>query len=216
MSFDKKHKISDFFMTQPILPILQVDKPSDAVMAVKALQEGGVHVVEVVLRTAVSLAAITAIRHMVPDMVVGAGTITSADLAIRAKEAGAQFLVSPGSTARLLRAMSATGLPALPGVSTAGDIVRGLEMGFEEMKFFPANINGGIPALKTFGDVFKTVKFCPTGGINGNNAMDYLALPNVFAVGGSWLLPKDAIQQGQKHMISETCRQMVNLFTLNN
>ena len=210
----KTDKISDYFREVPILPILQVSNAGDGVLAAKALKAGGLNMVEVVLRTRASLEVLEEIRRAVPDMIVGAGTIISPELARNAKDAGAQYLVSPGSTPHLLEAMLETGLPSLPAIASASDIIMVRELGFWEMKFFPASINGGVTALKVLGSVFSEVSFCPTGGVNQENAPGYLALDNVFAVGGSWLLSEDNIRNGNWQTISRLAQQVVDIFSI--
>lgn len=177
-----------------LLPIIQADTPHEAVAIAKALADGGVGSVEVVLRTRQALAAITAIRTSLPNLLVGAGTILSAADANACKDAGAQFLVSPASTPKLLEAMIDTGLPLAPGVATPSEIVMAYEYGLREVKFFPAHLSGGIEMLKALSGVFQQVKFCPTGGIAQHNLADFLALPNVFVAGGSWLTPANLVK----------------------
>lgn len=209
----KINKISDFFRNVPILPILQVSNTGDGVLAAKALKAGGINMVEVVLRTRAALGAIEEIRSAVPDMIVGAGTITTPELAWNAKAAGAQYLISPGSTLHLLEAMLKTELPTLPAIANPSDIIMVRELGFSEMKFFPANINGGVKALKVFGEVFPEISFCPTGGVNKENANSYLDMNNVFAVGGSWLLSEDNIRSGNWQAITGVAKQVVEMFS---
>lgn len=186
-----------------LLPIIQADTPDEAVAIAKALADGGIGSVEVVLRTRQALAAISAIRVELPELLVGAGTVLSADDANACKDAGAQFLVSPASTPKLLEAMIATGLPLAPGVATPSEIVLAYEYGLREVKFFPAHLSGGIEMLKALSGVFQQVRFCPTGGIGQHNLADFLALPNVFVAGGSWLTPATLVKNKQWQQISE-------------
>lgn len=186
-----------------LLPIIQADTPAQAVAIAGALQQGGISAVEVVLRTPSALDSITAIRRALPTLCVGAGTIVSAENAADAKAAGSQFLVSPASSPRLLEAMINTGLPLAPGVSDPAAILMALEMGLTELKFFPAHLSGGIAMLKALQGLFGTVRFCPTGGIGQHNLADFLALKNVFVVGGSWLTPADLVQQQDWQGISQ-------------
>jgi 2-dehydro-3-deoxyphosphogluconate aldolase/(4S)-4-hydroxy-2-oxoglutarate aldolase len=192
-----------------LLPIIQAEQPAQAVAIAKAMQQGGVTAVEVVLRTAAALDCISAIRAEVPELVTGAGTILSAKDATNAKAAGAQFLVSPASTPELLKAMINTELALAPGVATPSEMAMALEMGLTELKFFPAHLAGGIDMLKALAGIFQQVKFCPTGGVQLNNLADFLALPNVFVAGGSWLSPKDLVQQQHWAAITELTRQSV-------
>lgn len=186
-----------------LLPIIQADTPEEAVAIAKALADGGIGSVEVVLRTRQALAAIRAIRAELPELLVGAGTVLSADDANACKDAGAQFLVSPASTPKLLEAMIATGLPLAPGVATPSEIALAYEYGLREVKFFPAHLSGGIEMLKALSGVFQQVRFCPTGGIGQHNLADFLALPNVFVAGGSWLTPATLVKNKQWQQISE-------------
>lgn len=192
-----------------LLPIIQAEQPAQAVAVAKAMQQGGVTAVEVVLRTAAALDCISAIRAEVPELLTGAGTILSAKDAINAKAAGAQFLVSPASTPDLLKAMMNTELALAPGVATPSEMAMALELGLTELKFFPAHLAGGIEMLKALAGIFQQVKFCPTGGVQLNNLAEFLALPNVFVAGGSWLSPKDLVQQQNWAAITELTRQSV-------
>lgn len=177
----------------PVVPVVVLDDIADAVPLARALVSGGLPAIEVTLRTPAALDAIRAIADEVPDAVVGAGTVISADGVNAAVAAGAQFLVSPGWTERLLDAMEASGVPFLPGVSTTSEVVALLERGVSEMKFFPAEAAGGAPYLKSLAGPLPQARFCPTGGISLGSAPSYLALRNVGCVGGTWMLPTDAI-----------------------
>ncbi|GAA2141919.1 bifunctional 4-hydroxy-2-oxoglutarate aldolase/2-dehydro-3-deoxy-phosphogluconate aldolase [Streptomyces synnematoformans] len=177
----------------PVIPVDVLDDPADAVPLARALVAGGLPAVEVTLRTPAALDAIRAIAAEVPDAVVGAGTVLSAGAVDASAAAGARFLVSPGTTDRLLAAMAASGLPCLPGVSTASEAMGLLERGVTEMKFFPAEASGGAAYLKSLGSPLPRARFCPTGGITAESAPRYLALPNVGCVGGTWMLPQAAL-----------------------
>ncbi|MFD9791186.1 bifunctional 4-hydroxy-2-oxoglutarate aldolase/2-dehydro-3-deoxy-phosphogluconate aldolase [Streptomyces sp. NPDC059070] len=177
----------------PVLPVVVVDDARDAVPLARALVAGGLPAIEVTLRTPAALDAIRAIADGVPEAVVGAGTVVSAAGADDAVAAGARFLVSPGWTGGLLDAMAASGVPFLPGVSTASEVVALLERGIREMKFFPAEAAGGTAYLKSLAGPLPAARFCPTGGISLASAPEYLALPNVGCVGGTWMLPPDAL-----------------------
>ena len=176
----------------PVIPVLVLEDASTAHGLAKALVAGGLPALEVTLRTP---AALDAIREMakVEGGVVGAGTLLTPDDVKAAKEAGAQFGVSPGATDRLLDACEDHDLPLLPGAATASEAMALLERGYSVQKFFPAEASGGVPALKSIGAPIPQVKFCPTGGVSLKNAPDYLFLPNTLCVGGSWVAPKDAI-----------------------
>jgi 2-dehydro-3-deoxyphosphogluconate aldolase/(4S)-4-hydroxy-2-oxoglutarate aldolase len=190
----------------PVIPVVVVEDVEHAVPIARALVAGGVPVIELTLRTPVALAAIERIAAEVPEIFLGAGTIVDPGQAKQAASAGAQFLVSPGSTRTLLSAMSDTGLPHLPGVATVSEILTALEAGYTELKFFPAEAAGGADYLKSVSTPIPASRFCPTGGITPANAEAYLRLPNVGCVGGSWLTPVVAIQQHDWTAITELAR----------
>ncbi|MEU5953614.1 bifunctional 4-hydroxy-2-oxoglutarate aldolase/2-dehydro-3-deoxy-phosphogluconate aldolase [Streptomyces sp. NPDC047525] len=177
----------------PVVPVVVVEDVADAVPLARALVAGGLPAIEVTLRTPAALDAIRAIAAEVPDAVVGAGTVISATNVADSVDAGARFLVSPGWTDTLLAAMKASGVPFLPGVSTTSEVVALIERGVHEMKFFPAEAAGGTAYLKSLGGPLPQARFCPTGGIGLASAPSYLALKNVGCVGGSWMLPADAV-----------------------
>ncbi|WP_156726802.1 bifunctional 4-hydroxy-2-oxoglutarate aldolase/2-dehydro-3-deoxy-phosphogluconate aldolase [Streptomyces apocyni] len=178
----------------PVLPVAVIADAADAVPLARALVAGGLPAVEVTLRTPAALDAIRAIAEGVPEAMVGAGTVTSGQRALDAVAAGARFLVSPGCTEGLLAAMRGAGVPFLPGVGTASEVLALLERGVTEMKFFPARAAGGPSYLRALAGPLPQARFCPTGGIGGpDSAREYLALPNVACVGGSWMLPADAL-----------------------
>ncbi|MFF3175045.1 MULTISPECIES: bifunctional 4-hydroxy-2-oxoglutarate aldolase/2-dehydro-3-deoxy-phosphogluconate aldolase [unclassified Streptomyces] len=180
----------------PVVPVVVLEDAADAVPLARALVAGGLPAIEVTLRTAAALDAIRAIAAEVPDAVVGAGTVISARNVSDTVAAGARFLVSPGWTDALLDAMKASGVPFLPGVSTTSEVVALLERGVTEMKFFPAEAAGGTAYLKALSAPLPQARFCPTGGISLASAPSYLALPNVGCVGGSWMVPADAVAAG--------------------
>ena len=177
----------------PVVPVVVLDDPAAAVPLGRALVAGGLPAIEVTLRTARALEAIERIAAEVPGAVVGAGTVTTADQAEAAAKAGSRFLVSPGCTDRLRAAMTDTGLPFLAGVATASEALALAEHGVTAMKFFPAKAAGGVAYLKALGGPLPGIRFCPTGGITVDTAPDYLALPNVGCVGGTWLTPADLV-----------------------
>ncbi|QIB46081.1 bifunctional 4-hydroxy-2-oxoglutarate aldolase/2-dehydro-3-deoxy-phosphogluconate aldolase [Streptomyces aureoverticillatus] len=177
----------------PVVPVVVVEDIDHAIPLARALVAGGLPAIEVTLRTPVALDAIRAIADGVPDAVVGAGTVISARNVADSIDAGARFLVSPGWTPTLLDAMKASGVPFLPGVSTTSEVVALLEEGVEEMKFFPAEAAGGTAYLKSLAGPLPQARFCPTGGISAASAPAYLGLKNVGCVGGSWMLPADAV-----------------------
>ncbi|WP_328326000.1 MULTISPECIES: bifunctional 4-hydroxy-2-oxoglutarate aldolase/2-dehydro-3-deoxy-phosphogluconate aldolase [unclassified Streptomyces] len=177
----------------PVVPVVVIDDAADAVPLARALVAGGLPAIEVTLRTPAALDAIRAIAAEVPEAVVGAGTVISPDGVAQAVAAGSRFLVSPGWSERLLGAMTESGVPFLPGVSTTSEVVELLERGITDMKFFPAEAAGGTAYLKSLGGPLPQARFCPTGGISLASAPSYLALPNVACVGGTWMLPADAL-----------------------
>ena len=180
----------------PVVPVLSIDRLEDAVPLARALVGAGLPVLEVTLRTAVALEAIRCIRDALPEACVGAGTVlTAADLTA-VEAAGAAFAISPGATDTLYAAADSAGIPLLPGIATASDLMRGLERGYRRFKFFPAESSGGIAALRAFAGPFAQARFCPTGGIDADKAPAYLQLLNVIAVGGSWMVPADALAAG--------------------
>ena len=180
----------------PVVPVVVVDDLAQAVPVARALVAGGLPVIELTLRTPVALDAIRAIADEVPEILVGAGTVLTPGQAKEARDAGAQFLVSPGATPALLAGMAETGLPFLPGTATVSEVLAVLEAGWTEMKFFPAEASGGAAFLASVASPVPAARFCPTGGITAASAASYLALPNVGCVGGSWLTPKDALVAG--------------------
>lgn len=181
----------------PIIPVIAIDDVERAVDLAHALQAGGVNVLEITLRTPSALKAIEVLADKVPDACLGAGTVTSADDLHRVRDAGAQFAISPGSTVDILETAKNMAFPLLPGVATGSEIMQGLALGYQHFKLFPAEIAGGIAALKAFSGPFQHVHFCPTGGVNEQNFIAYLNLPNVLCVGGSWIVPKAAIAAGR-------------------
>ena len=190
----------------PVIPVIVIRRLQDAVPLAQALVDGGVRVLEVTLRTPVALAAIAAIARAVPQAIVGAGTVRSAADARAAKDAGCAFAVSPGYTAELGAACRAAGLPLLPGVATASEVMAAQADGLQFLKFFPATAAGGIPMLKALAGPFPDVVFCPTGGITAETAAQFLALPNVKVCGGSWLTPQDAVLAADWARITQLAR----------
>jgi 2-dehydro-3-deoxyphosphogluconate aldolase/(4S)-4-hydroxy-2-oxoglutarate aldolase len=186
----------------PVIPVVVLDDVAHAVPVARALVDGGVPVIELTLRTAAALDCIEQIAAHVPEILVGAGTIVAPEQAKEALSAGAQFLVSPGTTDELAAAMQDTGLPHLPGAATVSEVLRLLELGYRELKFFPAAACGGADFLKAVGAPVPQARFCPTGGITAASAASYLSLTNVGCVGGSWLTPADAICRGDWSRIS--------------
>ena len=177
----------------PVIPVIVINRLEDAVPMAEALVAGGVKVLEITLRTPIALACMKAIVRAVPEAIVGAGTIRSIADAQAAKDAGCVFGVSPGYTSAIGLACRNLGLPLLPGISSASDVMRASGDGYQFLKFFPATAAGGIPMLKALAGPFADIAFCPTGGITVETAPQFLALPNVKVCGGSWLTPSDAV-----------------------
>ncbi|WP_312793284.1 bifunctional 4-hydroxy-2-oxoglutarate aldolase/2-dehydro-3-deoxy-phosphogluconate aldolase [Diaphorobacter nitroreducens] len=197
----------DVMRAAPVIPVIVLHDVRHAVPMARALVAGGIRMLEVTLRTPQALECMRAIAAEVPDAVVGAGTVrTSAD-ATAAARAGARFAVSPGFTPAVGRACRDAGLPLLPGVATGSEIMTAQEEGFSALKFFPAVQAGGTAMLKAWQGPFGDVAFCPTGGIQPGNAAEFLALKNVACVGGSWLVPADALEQGDWSRITRLARE---------
>ncbi|HZS85008.1 MAG TPA: bifunctional 4-hydroxy-2-oxoglutarate aldolase/2-dehydro-3-deoxy-phosphogluconate aldolase [Stellaceae bacterium] len=190
-----------------VVPVLTIEREADAVPLARALARGGLKLLEVTLRTPAAPKAIAAIAREVPEVVVGAGTVLrDADVA-RAKAAGARFLVSPGLTQELAAAGLASELPYLPGVVTPSEVILARDLGFSLLKFYPAAGAGGVATLRNYALVFAGTAFCPTGGVSAENAGDYLALPNVPMVGGSWMVPAAALAAGDWDAIAAEARR---------
>lgn len=195
----------------PVIPVIVIRRLEHAVPMARALVQGGVRVLEVTLRTPVALAAIEAIGREVPQAIVGAGTLRTAADARAAAQAGCRFAVSPGYTPELARACRDLGLPLLPGVATASEVMAACDDGLRFLKFFPATAAGGLPMLKAWAGPFADVRFCPTGGITAELAPDFLALPNVPVCGGSWLTPDALIEQERWAEITALARHASSL-----
>ncbi len=183
----------DLLELSPVMPVVVIDDADDAVPTARALLAGGIGVIELTLRTPAALSAIERVAVEVPEIVIGAGTVTSPDQAKQAADAGAKFLVTPGCTDAIVDACFDSGLPFLPGASTVSEALRLAERGLSVLKFFPAEASGGVAYLKSIAGPLPSLKFCPTGGITVASAPSYLALPNVGCIGGSWLTPKSAL-----------------------
>ncbi|RCU51024.1 keto-hydroxyglutarate-aldolase/keto-deoxy-phosphogluconate aldolase [Corallincola holothuriorum] len=192
--------------TYPVLPVMVIKRLADAVPLATALAKGGIDVFEVTLRTACALDAIKAIKQDVPDALVGAGTVCSAEQLLQVQAAGADFAVSPGLTEQLAEAAVANNFILIPGVSTPSEVMRAQQYGFNLLKFFPAAQAGGVGMLKAFAGPFGNLKFCPTGGISEANAADYLALDNVVCVGGSWVCPNAMVEAGDWQGITDLAK----------
>jgi 2-dehydro-3-deoxyphosphogluconate aldolase/(4S)-4-hydroxy-2-oxoglutarate aldolase len=201
----------DLIGISPVVPVVVIDDAADAVPLARALARGGVRIMEITLRTPAGLDAIKRVAAEVPGTTVGAGTVTTPEEASAAVRAGARFLVTPGATDRLLAAALDTGLPLLAGASTLTEILRLREHGQQVIKFFPAEASGGTAYLRAVAGPVPDVSFCPTGGISPVNAAEYLALPNVACVGGSWLTPAAAVRSGDWATIERLASQVAAL-----
>ncbi|GAB5476991.1 MAG: bifunctional 4-hydroxy-2-oxoglutarate aldolase/2-dehydro-3-deoxy-phosphogluconate aldolase [Marinobacter nauticus] len=201
-----RERVQAVLAASPLVPVIAIKDPDDAIPLCRALVDGGIRVLEITLRTEHGVRAIEKVRKAIPEAWVGAGTVTSIAQYRQVESAGAQFVITPGVTEAILEFGVTSEAPLLPGVSTVSELMMGYALGYREFKFFPAEVAGGIPALKAFSGPFPDVVFCPTGGISRQTARDYLALTNVCAVGGSWLTPAEAIAGKDWPAVSEIAR----------
>ena len=195
----------------PVVPLVGPEDAESGTRTAQALVDGGLTVVEVVLRTPAAIDCLGEIARNVPDAIIGAGTVLTPEQAAKVIDAGAQFIVCPGLHEEIVRMAQEAGLPIFPGISTATEAQSGWNMGLRTMKFFPASLAGGIPMLKALGAVFKGAKFMPTGGISAGNLAEYLAQPSVIACGGSWLTPKAAIESGNYAEVTRLAAEAVTI-----
>ncbi|ODT07128.1 MAG: keto-deoxy-phosphogluconate aldolase [Mesorhizobium sp. SCN 65-20] len=202
----KTEKLLSLLDGQPVIPVLKIANVADAVPLARALARGGLPAIEITLRTASALEAIRQVAAEVEEAIVGAGTILDAAQFEKAAAAGSRFIVSPGITRELLSAADDSNVPLLPGAITPSEIMAAREAGLRFLKFFPAEQSGGIASLKAFASPLADVKFCPTGGISGKNAADYLALSNVICIGGSWVAPDELVKAGKWDEIEALAR----------
>ena len=198
----------------PVVPLVAPEDAESAIRTTRALVEGGLSVIEVVLRTPAAIDCLGEIADAVPDAVIGAGTVLSEKQAEAVIAKGARFIVMPGLYVPALEMARERGVPVFPGIATATEAQQAWNLGLRVMKFFPASLAGGTAMLKALGSVFREVKFMPTGGITAGNLAEYLALPNVLACGGSWLTPKEAIQKGDFIAIQNLAREAVRVAQL--
>ncbi len=204
-------KIIEVLQISPIVPVVVIENIKDAVPLAQSLIEGGIPIIEVTLRSSCALEAIELIAKNVPKMRVGAGTILNPAQLEQAQNRGAEFLISPGLTIKLLEYAKKKDMPLIPGVSSSSEVMQALELGYSTLKFFPAEYCGGVKLLNAFNGPFKGVKFCPTGGISADNMRSYLNLENVLCVGGSWLTPKNLIQNKEWDKITGICKRALAL-----
>ncbi|MFB9886976.1 bifunctional 4-hydroxy-2-oxoglutarate aldolase/2-dehydro-3-deoxy-phosphogluconate aldolase [Balneatrix alpica] len=195
----------------PIIPVITVDQAEDILPLARALQAGGVSVLEITLRSAAALDAIRLAKQELEGIHIGAGTVVNTAQLDEVLAAGAEFIVTPGLSHELLRAAKERNIPFLPGVATVSEIIMGLDAGFDRFKFFPAEAAGGLPFVKSLQGPFSQVRFCPTGGIGLHNFQDYLKQANVMAVGGSWIVPNDAVKNHDWQRITTLTQETVAL-----
>ena len=206
-----KSEIETLLERTPLIALVQAEDASTAVNTSRALTAGGIAVIEVLFRTDAALDCLDAVAREVPGATVGAGTVLSAAQAEAALEAGAKFIVSPGLEDGVFEVARSAGAPVYPGVCTATELQRAYNLGVETVKFFPASVAGGVPALKALSSVFRTMRFIPTGGVSPANLADFLALPAVLACGGSWLTPANLIREGDFEGIGKLAREAVTI-----
>ena len=195
----------------PVVPLVQSDDPAIAVQISRALAAGGLTVAEVVFRTDRALECLKAVADEVPEMIAGAGTVLSVAQAEAAIGAGAQFIVSPGLDDGVVAVAKGRGVPVYPGIVSPTELQHAYNLGLDTVKFFPASIAGGVPAIKALASVFRTMRFMPTGGVSPGNLAEFLAVPAVLACGGSWLTPADAIASGDYEQITKLAREAVQI-----
>lgn len=199
----------DVLNASPVMPVMVIQDLENAVPLAKALVAGGIRVLEITLRTAVALEAIRQISQEVPDAIVGAGTILTPEQLKAAEDAGAVFAISPGLTPKLLTAAQSSSIALIPGISSLSELMLGMEYGLDHFKFFPAENAGGVPMLKAIAGPIPQVTFCPTGGISLKNYNEYLSLPNVACVGGSWLAPADAVKNKDWAKVTQLAQEAI-------
>lgn len=195
----------------PVLPVLVVNQPDTAIALAQALHQGGVQVLEITLRTPQALEVVTTLRQQLPELLVGVGTVVQAEQFEQAKQAGAQFAVSPGFTPQLADAAQASALPYLPAVMTPSEVLHAMEHGYRTLKLFPASLEGSLKLLDSFKGPFTDIKFCPTGGIQLDNLLSFLKLPNVICCGGSWLAPDALVRANDWRQITALAKQAQEL-----
>lgn len=201
----------DLLAGNAVIPVIVIDRVEDAVPLAKALIAGGLNVLEVTLRTAAAEEGIRQIVKHVPGAIVGTGTVCSADQVKLSEDLGCQFMVSPGSTDKLLAAAADSSIGLLPGISSASEMMRCMEWGYQDFKFFPAEAAGGAAMIKSLYGPFSEARICPTGGIGLHNVMEYLSLPNVLCVGGSWICPAQLVREQRWDEIEQLAREASQL-----
>lgn len=205
------HRLDEIFARSPLLPVISIQREADILPLADALAKGGITTLEITLRTPLGLPAIALLRRERPDLCVGAGTVLDGRLFQSVLDAGAQFIVTPGCTDELLTLGLESPVPLLPGIATASEILMGHRFGYRRFKLFPAEVCGGVQALRAFAGPFAGVRFCPTGGICQESLADYLALDNVMGVGGTWMAPRQAVDGGDWEAVSRLSAASVAL-----
>ncbi len=203
----RQDQLTSLLAVGRVIPVITITRVADAVPLARALVEGGICLLEITLRTEAGLTGAQAIMREVPGAIVGIGTVLTPEDMRRAVDIGARFALSPGATPALLEAAAAAAIPFLPGIATASEMMEALVCGFDTVKFFPATAAGGLPAIKALAGPFPRARFCPTGGITEDNAPEWLAQPNVVAVGGSWLTPAAEIAAGDWDAITARAKR---------
>jgi 2-dehydro-3-deoxyphosphogluconate aldolase/(4S)-4-hydroxy-2-oxoglutarate aldolase len=207
----KRQTIAGYAALAPVIPVVTVDDPTQAVALARTLVDAGLPVVEITLRTSSALRCIEAVARDVPDAVLAAGTVIRPKQIQEAEDAGARFLVTPGTSPKMADALAEAALPAMPACATVSEALHLFELGYNLLKFFPAGASGGTAWLKSVAAPIPEVRFCPTGGLDGKSAPDYLACPNVACIGGSWMIPKDALASGDWARIGTLAREAAAL-----
>ena len=200
-------RVSDLIPGQEVVPVVVIEDQQQAQGLAQALLDGGINVIEITLRDAYAVSAIEYIKQNFPDMVILAGTVTSSEQLREVVKAGADGIISPGLTPALLETAKEQDIAYLPGVASGSDILLGMEYGLTEFKLFPATVVGGVGALKAFSGPFGQIRFCPTGGVSPSNVKEFLALPNVMCVGGSWIAPQGLVRDGNWAEITRLCKE---------
>ncbi|XPV69323.1 MAG: bifunctional 4-hydroxy-2-oxoglutarate aldolase/2-dehydro-3-deoxy-phosphogluconate aldolase [Halarcobacter sp.] len=201
---------NDVMNISPIVPVIAIDDKKDALPLAKALSEGGINIMEITLRTSAGLKAIELISKEFPTMNVGAGTVCNEEDLVKSKDAGSKFVFSPGISQELIDASKKHNITLIPGVATSSEVMLAQNNGIFNCKLFPATLSGGVDILKAFSGPFAKMRFCPTGGVNLKNLNDFLSLKNVMCVGGTWIVPKDAIENKDFGKITALCKEAIN------
>ena len=204
---------TEIMSLSPIVPVIEIENVSQSIDLAHALIAGGINVLEITLRTDAALDAISLLAKEVPEAHIGAGTLLNTSDLAKVRDAGASFALSPGSTESLLQRANHINFPLIPAISTGSEIMQGMDLGYTHFKLFPATSIGGISLLKSFAGPFQDARFCPTGGINADNYLDFLALKNVLCVGGSWIVPKDLVNAGKFDEITKITAKAISAYS---